>query len=37
MRLRDSGLEHLKTDPFMDPIRQELRFKAVMGELKFPN
>jgi TolB-like protein/tetratricopeptide (TPR) repeat protein len=35
-RLRDPGLEALKTDPLMDPIRQEPRFQAVMGELKFP-
>jgi TolB-like protein len=36
MRLRDPGLEILKTDPLMDPLRQEPRFKAVMRELKFP-
>jgi TolB-like protein/tetratricopeptide (TPR) repeat protein len=35
-RLRDSGLEYLKTDPLMDPLRQEPRFQAVMRELKFP-
>jgi TolB-like protein len=37
LRLRDPGLENLKTDPLMDPVRQEPRFKAVMRELKFPN
>jgi TolB-like protein len=37
LRLRDPGLEYLKTDPLMDPLRQEPRFKAVMRELKFPN
>jgi hypothetical protein len=36
-RLRDGGLEHLKTDPLLDPIRQEPRFQAVMRELKFPS
>jgi TolB-like protein/Flp pilus assembly protein TadD len=36
MRLRDSGLEGLKTDPLFDPLRQEPRFQAVMRELKFP-
>jgi TolB-like protein/Tfp pilus assembly protein PilF len=33
---RDSGLHHLKTDPFMDPLRGEPRFQTVMRELKFP-
>jgi TolB-like protein/Tfp pilus assembly protein PilF len=36
LRLRDAGLESLKTDPLMDPLRQEPRFQAVMRELKFP-
>jgi TolB-like protein len=36
MRLRDSGLEYLKTDPLMDPLRQKPRFQAVMRELNFP-
>jgi TolB-like protein/Flp pilus assembly protein TadD len=36
-RLRDSGLEYLKTDPLMDPLRQEPRFQTVMRELKFPS
>jgi TolB-like protein/cytochrome c-type biogenesis protein CcmH/NrfG len=36
MRLRDPGLEGLKTDPLMDPLRKEPRFQAVMRELKFP-
>jgi TolB-like protein/tetratricopeptide (TPR) repeat protein len=35
-RLRDPGLELLKTDPLLDPIRQERRFQTVMRELKFP-
>ena len=35
-RLRDPGLENLKTDPLLDPIRQEPRFQAIERELKFP-
>jgi len=37
MRLRDSGLEYVKTDPFLDPLRKESRFQAIERELKFPN
>ncbi len=37
MRLRDPGLTNLKTDPLMDPLRQEPRFQAAMRQLKFPN
>ena len=37
LRLRDPGLESLKTDPLMDPLRQEPRFQAIEGELKFPS
>jgi TolB-like protein/Flp pilus assembly protein TadD len=36
LRLRDPGLELLKTDPILDPLRQEPRFQAVMRELRFP-
>jgi TolB-like protein len=36
MRLRDPGLELLKTDPLMDPVRKEPRFQAIERELKFP-
>jgi hypothetical protein len=35
MRVRDPGLEQLKTDPLMDPLRKEPRSQAVMRELKF--
>jgi len=35
-RLRDPGLETLKTDPLLDPLRQEPRFQAIERELKFP-
>jgi TolB-like protein/Tfp pilus assembly protein PilF len=37
MRLRDSGLEYLKTDPLLDPLRKEARFLALTRELKFPD
>ena len=37
MRLRDPGLVGLKTDPLMDPLREEPRFQAVLRELKFPD
>jgi serine/threonine-protein kinase len=37
MRLRDSGLAELKTDPLMDPLRQEPHFQAVEKALNFPN
>jgi len=37
LRLRDPGLENLKIDPLMDPLRKEARFQAVMRELKFPS
>ena len=36
-RLRDTGLVQLKTDPLMDPLRQEPRFQAILRELKFPD
>ena len=36
LRLRDPVLENLKTDPPLDPLRQEPRFQAIELELKFP-
>ncbi len=36
LRLRDPGLRNLKTDPLMDPLRQEPRFQKVMRALRFP-
>ena len=35
MRLRDSGLVLLKTDPLMDPLRALPRFQAIEKALKF--
>jgi TolB-like protein/DNA-binding winged helix-turn-helix (wHTH) protein len=37
MRWRDPALVQLKTDPLMDPLRQQPRFQAIERELKFPN
>ena len=36
IRLRGSDLESLKTDPLMDPLRNEPRFQAIERALKFP-
>jgi TolB-like protein/Tfp pilus assembly protein PilF len=36
-RLRDPGLSLMKTDPLMDPIREEPRFQAVLADLHFPD
>jgi TolB-like protein/Flp pilus assembly protein TadD len=36
MRVRDSGLVYVKTDPLFDPLRKEPRFQAIERELKFP-
>jgi TolB-like protein/tetratricopeptide (TPR) repeat protein len=37
LRLRDTGLILLKTDPLMDPLRKEPRFQAAIRELNFPD
>ena len=37
LRLRDPGFRRLKTDPLMDPLRQEPRFQVIERELKFPD
>jgi TolB-like protein/DNA-binding winged helix-turn-helix (wHTH) protein/Flp pilus assembly protein TadD len=36
VRLRDSGLVLLKTDPLMDPLRDEPRFREIERQLRFP-
>ncbi|MBV8221215.1 MAG: hypothetical protein JO325_22345, partial [Solirubrobacterales bacterium] len=36
LRLRDMRLEWLRTDPLLDPLRQEPRFQAIQQALKFP-
>lgn len=37
LRLRDPGLELLRTDPLLDPLRKEPRFQTIERELKFPS
>ena len=37
LKLRDPGLVDLKTDPLLDPLRKEPRFRAIERELKFPD
>jgi TolB-like protein/Flp pilus assembly protein TadD len=37
LRVRDSGLISLKTDPLFDPLRKEPRVQAIERELKFPD
>jgi hypothetical protein len=34
-RIHDSGLIGLKTEPMLDPLREEPRFKAIERKLKF--
>jgi TolB-like protein len=36
-RVRDAGLLAIKTDPLMDPLRNEPRFQATERALKFPD
>jgi TolB-like protein/Tfp pilus assembly protein PilF len=36
-RLRDPGLLTLKTDPLLDPLREEPRFQSIEKELDFPD
>ncbi|HZO23894.1 MAG TPA: TIR domain-containing protein [Steroidobacteraceae bacterium] len=36
LRLRDPGLVNIKTDPLLDSLRKEPRFRAIERELKFP-
>jgi TolB-like protein len=36
VRLRDSNLQYLKTDPLLDPLRKEPRFQAIERGLRFP-
>ena len=36
LRLRDPGLATLRTDPLLDPLRNEPRFQAIERALKFP-
>ena len=36
VHMRDPGLPNLKTDPLMDPLRNEPHFRAIEQQLKFP-
>jgi hypothetical protein len=36
VRLPDAGVVYVKTDPLMDPLRQDPRFQAIERQLKFP-
>jgi TolB-like protein/Tfp pilus assembly protein PilF len=35
LRLHDAGLDQLKSDPFVDPLRNEPRFQAIEKSLRF--
>jgi tetratricopeptide (TPR) repeat protein len=37
MRVRDAGLLAIKTDPLVDPLRNEPRFQAIVNALNFPD
>jgi len=37
LRIRDTGLEYLKTDAFLDPLRSQPRFQTIERQLKFPD
>jgi hypothetical protein len=33
---KDPGLQNLRSDPFLDPIRRDARFEALLKRLSFP-
>jgi TolB-like protein/Flp pilus assembly protein TadD len=37
VRLPDAGVEYVKADPLMDPLRSDPHFQAIVRELKFPD
>jgi TolB-like protein/Tfp pilus assembly protein PilF len=37
MQVRDGGVINVKTDPMMDPLRNEPRFAAIENALRFPD
>jgi tetratricopeptide (TPR) repeat protein len=36
LQIRDSGLLYFRADPFLDPIRDDPRYAALLRKLKFP-
>ena len=34
--VRDTGLPRIKVDPFIDPLRRDPRFPAIVAKLNFP-
>jgi hypothetical protein len=36
IELKDPGITGLRTDPFMDPIRSDPRYAALVKKLNFP-
>jgi len=36
IQVKDAGLTSLKTDPFLDPIRNDRRYAALLKRLNFP-
>jgi TolB-like protein/tetratricopeptide (TPR) repeat protein len=36
-RIHDPGMQNLKTDPLMDPVRSQARYRAVLAHLKLPD
>ena len=35
-RIHDPGMQSLKTDPLMDPVRGQARYRAIQAQLKLP-
>jgi serine/threonine-protein kinase len=35
-QIKDAGLLHLRVDPWMDPVRSDRRFAALVGRIGFP-
>jgi hypothetical protein len=36
-RIHDPGMQNLKTDPLLDPVRGQARYQAVLARMKFPD
>jgi hypothetical protein len=36
LEVKDAGLTGLKTDPFLDPLRGDPRYAALLKRLNFP-